>query len=168
MQSCHPSQLQANDLFMRHIPEDGAVQNSLCWEESLKESILCLLCWHWLLHPSVPSWLVSEPPLLPGAGRGSPAPVPHEWWVCLAWKGSVLRWEGSLLVQLSPAHLCRAQAQFGGVEGQKAVCIGREWDWLSTCLPKPGSAPFPMQGHQIKPTKAGTCPVLLPPFICLS
>lgn len=28
--------------FMRHIPEDGAAQNSLSWEASLKESIPCL------------------------------------------------------------------------------------------------------------------------------
>lgn len=79
-----------------------------------------------------------------------------------------MRWEGSLLVQLSPVHLCRARAQFGGVEGQKAMHIGRAWDWVSTCLPKPDSAPFPIQGHQIKPTKGRTCTLVLIPFTYLS
>lgn len=56
------------------------------------------------------------------------------------------------------------QPVLGGITEGKNSIPGREWDWVSTCLPKPPSAPFPIQRHQIKPTKGKTCPLVLTPF----
>lgn len=95
-----------------------------------------------------------------------------------------MRWEGSLVLQLTRVQLCTGQAQFGGLGGvwsgwdggeggggrgksPKAMSIGREGDWLSTCLPETGLSPFAIQGHQMRTAKSKTHHLFFTPFTYL-
>lgn len=104
----------------------------------------------------------------PGAGR-SPSLRHHGDVV-----GHLVRLFGEVgrLSAPPPPRCClfRAQAQFEELGGKppKAVSVGKERDWISTCIPEPDSAPFLIQGHQMRTAKSKTHPLVFTPFTYLS
>lgn len=118
--------------------------------------------------------LRAVPAPCPQASRAQSLHHPSDAFCChvkALWWGGKVPWSSS-----SPPHSTLHGSGSvwgnGGVgagrgESPKAISIGREGDWISTCLPKTGSAPFPIQGHQMRTAKSKTHHLFFTPFTYL-
>lgn len=165
MQSCYPSQLRINYFYLRGTSRGKGQCRTACpRRHPWRKALLCLLS---LISVFLCDLRATSAPC-PEAGRAQSLHHPSDVFRHLVRLfGEVGRL--SLLLQLPTVHLCKGQAQFwGGKKPWKAMSVGRERDWISTCLPDPDSAPFPVQGHQMGTSKSKKHPLVFTPFSYLS
>lgn len=157
---------------MRHIPEEGAAQNSLSWEAPLKGNVLCLLCSHAgtgcfapfsvlladLRATSAPCCRQVKPSPCTHTSHGFVCPVKALWW------GRKAPWWSSTPLFISAG----LRLSLGVQKARKLFPLGGNGTGFPPASPSLTQHSFPFQGHQIKPTKGKTCPLVLSAFTSLS